>query len=110
MITRNFLLSTMGIFIAGCATDSNQPLSGQQLAQSMCTQCHVIERRSPDELPRARQTGAPPDFSTVANEPNTNADSLRQFLKLPHGAMNNILLREEDIDKVVEFILDQKQG
>ncbi len=110
MIFRTLGLTAIAGLIASCATESHQTLTGQQLAQSMCAQCHVISQRGSDEKLRARQDGAPPDFVTVANESTTNPEQLRRFLKLPHGAMNNILLLEEDIDKVVQFILDQKRG
>ena len=68
-----------------------------------------LQRGTDGEI-RPRQAGSPPDFITVANEPSTNPERLRQFLKLPHGAMNNVLLREEDIDKIVKYILEQKSS
>jgi mono/diheme cytochrome c family protein len=110
MYVRTLALLAIAGLTASCATESTSTVSGQQLAQGMCAQCHVIGQRGADDEIRPRQAGSPPDFITVANEPATSPERLRQFLKLPHGAMNNVLLREEDIDKIVEFILDQKSS
>lgn len=110
MISRVISVLALASLTAACATESPSPVTGRQLAQSMCSQCHVVTQRNSETELRARQVGSPPDFATVANEPITNSDRLRQFLKLPHGAMNNVLMREEDIDKIVEFILAQKRS
>ena len=110
MYVRALALIAIAGLAASCATESTSTVSGQQLAQGMCAQCHVIAQRGTDSEIRPRQAGSPPDFITVANEPATNPERLRQFLKLPHGAMNNVLLREEDIDKIVKYILEQKSS
>ena len=110
MYVRVFGSLVLAGLITSCAAEPTSTVTGQQLAQSMCSQCHVVGQRGFDAGLRARQAGSPPDFATVANEPTTSSARLRQFLKLPHGAMNNVLLRAEDIDRIVEFILTQKNG
>lgn len=104
-----FLLAFAGL-VASCATESTSTISGQQLAQGICSECHVIGQRGENDEIRERQAGSPPDFTTLANDSSISPERMRQFLRLPHGAMSNVLLREEDIDKIVKFIFDQKSG
>tara|TARA_R110000868_G_scaffold159801_1_gene389003 strand:- start:869 stop:1201 length:333 start_codon:yes stop_codon:yes gene_type:complete len=95
-------------FISSCTTDTSSSITPQQLAQSICAECHVVERASPAAKVRPRIDGAPPDFATVANDPAMTPEHLRRFLKLPHGAMNNVLLSEDDISALINVILNQK--
>jgi mono/diheme cytochrome c family protein len=76
--------------------------AGKRLAQSYCSQCHVVTAK--DKKHRERVPGAPPDFTIVARDPAMTAEKLATFLRFPHGRMSNVVLTRKDIENVVGYI------
>ena len=75
---------------------------GESLAQSWCSQCHAVK---PDQ---SSANPAAPRFSDVAAEPSMTEYALRAFLKTPHPTMPNIMMKPDDLDDIVSYILSLK--
>lgn len=81
------------------ASDARAAARGEALAQSWCSRCHALK---PDQ---SSANPAAPKFSDVAAEPSITEYSLRVFLKTPHATMPNIMLKADDMDDIVSYIL-----
>lgn len=75
---------------------------GEALSQSWCSQCHAVK---PDQ---SSANPAAPRFSDVAAEPSITEYSLRAFLTTPHPTMPNIMIKADDMDDIVSYILSLK--
>ena len=72
---------------------------GQQLAESVCAECHAVKRgavRSPD-----RQA---PTFESVAQTPGMTPMAIRVWLRSAHREMPNIMLEQGEIDDVIAYL------
>jgi mono/diheme cytochrome c family protein len=74
------------------------PAHGEQVARRWCASCHVV---APDQ--RQASSEAPP-FSTVARNPNFNADRLAFFLLDPHPKMPNMSLTRTEATDLAAYI------
>jgi mono/diheme cytochrome c family protein len=75
---------------------------GENLVQSWCSQCHAVK---PDQT---SPNPAAPRFPDVAAEPSMTEYALRAFLKTPHPTMPNIMMKSDDMDDIVSYILSLK--
>ena len=76
---------------------------GHRLAEAWCKSCHQID---------ANTTGtanAAPDFAAVANLPSTTELSLKVFLGSSHRNMPNLILKPEQTENLVSYILSLKR-
>ncbi|MBX6745690.1 MAG: cytochrome c [Acetobacteraceae bacterium] len=74
--------------------------AGRRLAETWCSNCHVIG-------PNVTGPGsdAVPTFPNIARMPSTTAMSLRVFLQTPHARMPDIQMSREQVDDVIAYIL-----
>jgi cytochrome c len=75
---------------------------GRALAERWCSECHEVASGEPAGDPAA------PDFPAIAAEPSATGYALRVFLRTPHATMPNFVLRREDINDIVSYILSLK--
>jgi cytochrome c len=75
---------------------------GRALADAWCATCHGVPPYS-DSVRRDL------DFEAIARMPSTTELSLRVFLRSNHNKMPNIILKPEDLDDIVAFILSMKR-
>jgi mono/diheme cytochrome c family protein len=75
---------------------------GETLSQSWCSQCHAVKPNQSSTNPAA------PRFADLAAEPSITEYSLRVFLKTPHPTMPNIIIKPDDMDDIVSYILSLK--
>jgi mono/diheme cytochrome c family protein len=75
---------------------------GENLAQSWCSQCHAVKPEQSSPNPAA------PRFQDVAAEPAMTEYALRAFLKTSHPTMPNIMMKSDDMDDIVSYILSLK--
>jgi mono/diheme cytochrome c family protein len=93
----------MGLIVFGGASDAKADAArGRVLSEQWCSQCHGV--RPNESSPNAKA----PNFSAVATEPSTTEYSLRVFLKTPHPTMPNFVLKPDDIDDIVGYIVSLK--
>jgi hypothetical protein len=98
---------------AACAAPSRAASTGvatgmgHDLAQRLCTSCHLIE---PGAVDSPDHVGGPA-FQTVANQPKTTERSLRRHLRTTHTnamiplAMPNPQLSEDELIKIISYII-----
>jgi len=116
-IFSNVLSGVLAIFLVPSAIAQQTPApnrvaEGRALALLACTGCHVV---TPDQPFRPIFAGSPqpPDFRTIANKPNTSAESLRKYLTNlpavpplgPPQVMANPNLTSDELENVVAFIM-----
>ncbi len=85
----------------GASTDS---AAGHRLADAWCKDCHSIEAAT------AGASSGPPDFTVIANRRATTALSLKVFLQTSHPTMPNIMLKPDESDSLVNYILSLKRN
>jgi cytochrome c len=76
---------------------------GQTLAQTVCSECHAVEKGAPLAV-----RGAAPNFETLAATPGVNAMALRVALQTSHTKMPNLMLTQEQRESVIAYILSLK--
>ena len=77
---------------------------GRDYAEKVCSSCHAVE---PDAL-RSPVAEAPP-FQAVANTPGMTRTALVVFFRTPHKTMPNLIIKGEDADNVIAYILGLKR-
>ncbi len=84
-------------------SDGGNISSGQQIAITICGNCH-------EDPTSSRKTTVGPKLPDIANLPSTTALSLREFLRSRHkGRMPNFLLSRPHTDDVIAYILSLKR-
>ena len=73
---------------------------GQAFAQMICAECHSVTA-GPAFSPNSKA----PAFSTVANTSGMTAMALRTWLQTSHPTMPNLVLKTEERDNVIAYIL-----
>jgi mono/diheme cytochrome c family protein len=78
---------------------------GHDYAVDVCAECHAVrtgEAASP--VPRA------PRFEDVANTPGMTATALTVWLQSSHPTMPNIVMKDEEMRDVIQYILSLKSS
>ena len=78
--------------------------TGQRLAASWCSACHITGRDMPGPA-----SDPAPSFVAIAAMPSTTAMSLRVFLQTPHRVMPDYNLTRRETDDLVAYILSQRR-
>ena len=81
--------------------DTSPVARGQSLVQAWCLTCHGIGRQD--------GSGINLDFTAIARMPSTTELSLRVFLQSNHRNMPNIIVKGQDLDDIVAFIMSLKR-
>jgi mono/diheme cytochrome c family protein len=87
----------------GASPEASNVSEGHRLAESWCKACHVIDMKT------AGTANTAPDFAAIANQPSTTELSLKVFLGSNHRNMPNLILRPEQADNLVSYILSLKR-
>ena len=98
----SFLVPVLILFTYTSETNAN-PYRGRILAQQWCAQCHGIP---PNELSADANA---PSFAAIARETSATEYALRVFLRTPHPTMPNFVLKPDDIDDLVSYIVSLRQ-
>jgi mono/diheme cytochrome c family protein len=85
----------------GASADS---AAGYRLAAAWCKDCHSIEAAT------AGVSSGPPDFTAIANRHATTGLSLKVFLQTNHPSMPNIILKPDESDSLVNYILSLRRN
>jgi mono/diheme cytochrome c family protein len=89
---------------AGGATLSDSAAAGHRLAEAWCKECHAIEAAT------IGTANPGPDFIKVANQLSTTELSLKVFLQSSHRSMPNLILKPDETDNLVNYILSLKRN
>lgn len=83
---------------------SSSAAAGHRLAEAWCKECHAIEAAT------IGTANAGPDFIKIANQLSTTALSLRVFLQTSHPSMPNLILKPDETDNLINYILSLKRN
>jgi mono/diheme cytochrome c family protein len=97
------LATTVGIVGFRVAETNADVRRGRALAEKWCSDCHAV---APNE---AAGDPAAPDFTDIAAERSATGYALRVFLRTPHATMPHFILKPDDIDDIVNYILSLKR-
>ena len=78
--------------------------TGRQLAQRLCSTCHVIDADT--SAPRQADV---PSFPVIAHRPGATAEQLAGRIIIPHPAMPGVPLTAPEIRNLVAYILSLKR-
>ena len=78
---------------------------GQTLARAQCAECHLLGR----EKGLSSDEKAPP-FANIANTPGMTAAALRVALSTPHRLMPNLIIKGDDAESIIAYILSLKDN
>ena len=85
---------------AAAQTEAGDPAEGQRLAQTWCSDCHLVDPQG-----QSRANDATPSFDAIARTPSTTSLSLHAFLLTPHPPMPDFRLSRTQIDDLTAYIL-----
>ena len=89
--------------VSAKATTLGDPEAGRQYAQSRCASCHLID---------AGGNTSPVDeatpFQAIADTDGMTRTALVVFFRSPHPTMPNLIVRGDDIDNTIAYILSLK--
>ena len=74
--------------------------SGERIARTWCSNCHVIGAEGSGPA-----NDAAPTFASIARMPSTTAMSLRAFLQTPHDRMPDYQFARDEMDDVIAYLL-----
>jgi mono/diheme cytochrome c family protein len=100
-VLRNALIVTLAVALPAIARgqEIGDAEKGKRYAEDICAQCHAVhvgEAESPN--PNA------PRFEDSANKP-----ALTAWLQSSHPTMPNIVMSDEEMRNVIQYILSLKQ-
>ena len=88
----------------GATPPTDSVAAGHQLATAWCKECHAIEAAT------IGTANPGPDFIKVANQLSTTALSLKVFLQSSHRSMPNLILKPDETDHLIDYILSLKRN
>jgi mono/diheme cytochrome c family protein len=78
---------------------------GLRLARETCAQCHLVDKVT------GRSTDAnAPTFEAIANTPGLTSAALAAALQTSHRTMPNVVIKGDDADNVIAYILSLKEA
>ena len=77
---------------------------GLEYAQRNCSSCHGIRK---DDLTSPNSKATP--FGLLAQTSGLTRTSLAVFLQTPHATMPNLVVKGEDADNIIAYILSLKE-
>ena len=83
---------------------SSSAAAGHRLAEAWCKECHAIEAAT------IGTANPGPDFIKIANQLSTTALSLKVFLQSSHRNMPNLILKADETDNLINYILSLKRN
>jgi len=76
--------------------------SGHQLAQRWCSGCHAVEAN--------RASDKAPPFEVIARRPSSTPEHLRAWLSTPHDVMPDLSLSRQDIESIIAYMEQLRDG
>ncbi|MGE0225371.1 MAG: cytochrome c [Acetobacteraceae bacterium] len=93
-----------GAILAGAGAAAAQtpdvgvPAAGRRIAETWCSNCHVVTAES------RSMTDLAPSFASIAQMPSLTPMSIRVFLQTPHTRMPDLHLSTDEIDNLIAYI------
>jgi mono/diheme cytochrome c family protein len=80
------------------------PQKGRAIAQRFCSECHAVGERTV----RSPNSEAP-SFTAVASTPGMTVMALNVFFQTPHRAMPNLILKTDQKNDIIAYIMSLKK-
>jgi mono/diheme cytochrome c family protein len=97
------LLASLALSAAACpaiAADTDDVRLGRELARQICADCHAVR---PAEVQSPNRNA--PSFEDIAGVSGISPIALKVALRSSHKEMPNIILNDDEIDRVIAYIL-----
>jgi mono/diheme cytochrome c family protein len=91
------------MIVSGAAAQAAQIGSAEQgltIARERCASCHLVVGE--DGRPTNEKA---PTFARIANIPGMTSAALRSALNTSHISMPNFVIKDEDADSIIAYIL-----
>ncbi|MGI9408215.1 MAG: c-type cytochrome [Hyphomicrobiaceae bacterium] len=75
------------------------PIRGRQLAERLCTNCHVVVPGNDLTVTRSG-----PDFQKIANRPDQTPERIAGAMIIPHPDMPTVALTMREVRDIVSYI------
>ncbi|HEY7579768.1 MAG TPA: c-type cytochrome [Acetobacteraceae bacterium] len=82
------------------AQDVGDAATGQKLAETWCSSCHLV-----GEAHGVVVSNGAPTFAAIAADKSITVLSLRAFLQTPHARMPDLHLSRGEVDDLASYIL-----
>ena len=79
--------------------------AGQVYAKAQCAQCHSIV---PDG--NTSPNASAPPFQAIADTKGMTRTALFVFFRSPHATMPNLIVRGDDLDNIIDYMLSLKSS
>jgi mono/diheme cytochrome c family protein len=104
MILPHFIASMFPMALSPVfAQSEGDPAAGRQIATRLCSSCHRV-------LPMTLSDNAdPPSFQSIADQPSSTGISLNVFLHSNHRNMPDFIIKSDESNNVIAYILSLKK-
>jgi mono/diheme cytochrome c family protein len=100
---RTALASLSMLLAAACAAgaaDADDVRRGRDLARQICADCHAVR---PAEVNSPNRNA--PSFEDIAGVSGISPIALKVALRSSHREMPNLILNEDELDRIIAYIL-----
>jgi mono/diheme cytochrome c family protein len=97
------VMATPGAGALAATDGPGSPVYGRGLAIDLCGDCHIV---SPDQSPDGMRPG--PDLTERVRAPEITELALRSYLRTTHPVMPNIMLKQEQADDIIAYLMTFK--
>jgi mono/diheme cytochrome c family protein len=94
-----FSLSGAGALLAGPMTSAPDPAHGQQLAQRLCSNCHLVDSS------QTKAMADIPSFQEIANQQGQTAGSIMARIIIPKHPMPVIPISKSELNDLAAYIM-----
>jgi mono/diheme cytochrome c family protein len=93
-----------GLAVAGPVTTKPDPVHGKELAQQLCSNCHLVDSQQ-------QQANADvPSLNEIANKEGQTAGTLMAHIVLPKHPMPTIPLTQSELADLAAYILSLRKS
>ncbi|HEX2447840.1 MAG TPA: c-type cytochrome [Methyloceanibacter sp.] len=93
-----------GLAVAGPATNQPDPFHGKELAQQLCSNCHLVDNQQ-------QQVNADvPTFNEIANQEGQTAGAIMAHIVLPKHPMPTIPLTQSELADLAVYIMSMRKS
>jgi mono/diheme cytochrome c family protein len=78
---------------------------GLTVARERCASCHLVVKEG-----GLSTNEKAPAFARIANTPGMTSAALRSALNTSHHTMPNLIIKDDDADSVIAYILSLRDG
>ncbi|HVQ81967.1 MAG: cytochrome c [Pseudolabrys sp.] len=78
---------------------------GLAIARDRCAECHLTIKDNGSSTNEKA-----PTFARIANTPGMTATALRAALNTSHRTMPNLVIKDDDVDSIIAYILSLRDG